>query len=102
MAASTALRASVKGMRARMRMRRKSPLHGLRAASLLWVRRLGFGCFLRLLTDINIPRRRRIRAVIGRDFDHACGLFAEILGFVWKFSVVGASAELVGISTARS
>ena len=75
-----------------------TPLDGLWEAGGLCVRCFGFGFFLRLLlAEVHVSRRRRIRAVIGRDFDHFCGLFVGILGFVWKFSVIPADAELVEV-----
>ena len=54
-----------------------APLDGL------CVRCFGFRLLFRLASaEIHLSRRRRIRAVIGRDFDHFCGLFAGIYGFV--------------------
>jgi flavin-binding protein dodecin len=43
--------------------------------------------------EVHVSRQHRIWAVIGRDFDHLCGLFAGILGFVWKEAVKSAIAE---------
>ena len=95
MAASTASRASGNGIRVRIRMRRKS-LHSRGSGG--WrpfVLCFGFGFFLGLLpAEVHVSRRRRIRAVIGRDFNHFCGLFAGILGFVWKFSVLRRARRL--------
>ena len=54
----------------------------------LRVRCSGFRfCVVLLFAEVHVSRRSRIRAVIGRDFNHFCGLFDGILRFVWKFSV---------------
>ena len=96
MAASTASRASENGIRVRMRRRMNSP-HSIGFGT---PADLAFGVsFSGSSFDCCLPRytyrgRRRIRAVIGRDFDHCQGLFAGILGFVWKF-LVSAHAVLI-------
>jgi len=65
-----------------MRMRTKiTPLDGLGEYGGLCVRCFGFRFFLGLLlAELHVSRRRRIRAVVGGDFDHFTVYSPEFLG----------------------